>query len=241
MTARFLLASAAIAALTITTALAQTPAQTPQTQGAPGDAIEGDNPGGFNMNNVAADRPFGEIDVGGAGADAPAVNTYLGGLTGAQVIELIQRCGVVRPMQMAANMNAAGMGNTPAAGGANAGANAGAAAGGNAAMPGGANAGAAAGGAAGANAGAAGGANAGAAGGANAGAAAGGANAGAAAGAAGGANAGAAAGGAAAGGANAGAGMNAGAAATMPAYAANDTTFCTNLQTVLFGNRAAGN
>jgi hypothetical protein len=75
-------------------AFAQQPA--PQPQPAPGDAIEGDF-APYQAADIDPARPLGDLDITGVGATPNDVFRYLGGLTGAQVIDIALRCAVVTP------------------------------------------------------------------------------------------------------------------------------------------------
>jgi hypothetical protein len=55
----------------------------------------------WNSTNVDPANPFGDIDVTAAGSTAAEVETYLAGLSGDQVIELLGRCSVITPTILA--------------------------------------------------------------------------------------------------------------------------------------------
>src|SRR5215207_8712123 len=82
---------ALIGGLLASTAFAQDPAPA-GVEPDPGDLAR------YDAANVDPARPFGDIDVTAAGATPEEVLTFLRGLTGAQVLETIQRCQVVAPV-----------------------------------------------------------------------------------------------------------------------------------------------
>jgi hypothetical protein len=53
----------------------------------------------YQAQDLDPGQPLGQIDYGLAGATPAEVYRYLGGLTGAQVVDLLLRCAVVAPYQ----------------------------------------------------------------------------------------------------------------------------------------------
>jgi hypothetical protein len=63
----------------------------------------------YTLENVTPDQPFGELDISAAGDSTESLRTYLGGLSGAELIELIQRCLVINPVAMLPAVSYAGI------------------------------------------------------------------------------------------------------------------------------------
>jgi len=63
----------------------------------------------YTPENVTPDAPFGELDVSAAGDSTESLRAYLDGLSGGQLIELIQRCLVINPVAMLPAMSYAGI------------------------------------------------------------------------------------------------------------------------------------
>ncbi|MGD9740391.1 MAG: hypothetical protein AB7S41_18195 [Parvibaculaceae bacterium] len=97
-------------------AFAQDPAP-PGVEPDPGDLAR------YDAANVDPAFPFGDIDVTAAGTTREEVLAFLRSLTGAQVLETIQRCHVISPYMggdFEENPPAAGEAGAPAAGAAGA-------------------------------------------------------------------------------------------------------------------------
>ena len=52
---------------------------------------------GAQRGNIDPANPFGDIDIGRAGATPTEITTFVGGLSGAQVLDVIGRCNVIHP------------------------------------------------------------------------------------------------------------------------------------------------
>jgi hypothetical protein len=70
-----------------------------------GEAVPRD----YNAENVSPDQPFGELDISAAGDSAATLREFLSGLTGEDLIELIQRCLVIAPVAMLPAVSYAGI------------------------------------------------------------------------------------------------------------------------------------
>ncbi len=85
-----------VALLAASGAMAQQPTPQPAPAPAPGDAIEADF-ARYQAADIDPARPLGDIDYIRAGTTPNEVFRYLGGLTGAQVIDIALRCAVITP------------------------------------------------------------------------------------------------------------------------------------------------
>jgi hypothetical protein len=74
------------------------PGRAPSTTGESGLSAQPSgraNDGNWSSSNVTIGRPFGTIDVTGAGSTSQSVGTWMRGRTEAERSELVGRCGVI--------------------------------------------------------------------------------------------------------------------------------------------------
>lgn len=97
---RQILLVAAASLLTASTAFAQPdPGAPPAPTPVPFNPIEAEFLR-YQAQDLDPGQPLGPIDYLAAGANPAEVYRYLGGLTGAQVVDLLLRCAVVTPYQL---------------------------------------------------------------------------------------------------------------------------------------------